>query len=370
MRAIFLAASAAAGGLLLLAARAMQRRRRRECLKLLARALPKVELHAHLNGCARLSTIRELAPPGVDTSALNISPDDDRSLAACFSIFDAIHKTVTTLASVRRVTAEVLEDFASDGVRYLELRTTPRALADADAEGCVRAVLGELRAFEQRNARMVVRVLLSINRTGSLAEAEATVAMAARLRQELSGSGGSYIVGIDFSGNPTKASFADFLSIFEAARAAGLRTAVHVGEVDHAADTESVLAFRPDRLGHALVLGERVTAALRAQPIPIELCPTSNIKTLRLASYAEHPTLAAWLACGYPLSISTDDSTVFGTTPSRELCYAAEIADLTPERLCALALAPLEHAFVDERTRGALRAEMAREARAALAAFF
>ena len=83
---------------------------------------------------------------------------------------------------------------------------------------------------------MVVRVLLSINRTGSLAEAEATVAMAAKLRREdeKAGRGPSYIVGIDFSGNPTKGSFGDFLPAFEAARAAGLQIAVHVGEIVHA----------------------------------------------------------------------------------------------------------------------------------------
>ena len=92
-------------------------------------ALPKVELHAHLHGSARLSTIAELAPPGVDRAVL--TSDTERSLEGCFAIFGAIHRTVTSLSAVRRITAEVLEDLAAENVKYLDLRTTPRALAGA-----------------------------------------------------------------------------------------------------------------------------------------------------------------------------------------------------------------------------------------------
>ena len=104
----------------------------RECppahgMAALCHRLPKVELHAHLHGSARLCTIADLAPPGVDQALL--TSDTERSLEGCFAIFGAIHRTVTTLAAVRRITAEVLSDFAADNVKYLELRTTPRALA-------------------------------------------------------------------------------------------------------------------------------------------------------------------------------------------------------------------------------------------------
>ena len=85
---------------------------------------------------------------------LCVGAEDDRSLDACFAIFAAIHQTITTLATVRRVASEVLDDFAADNVRYLELRTTPRALSDADAEGCVRGVLAEIARSEARNPHL------------------------------------------------------------------------------------------------------------------------------------------------------------------------------------------------------------------------
>lgn len=312
-------------------------------------ALPKVELHAHLHGCARLDTIRELAPPGVDKAELRNTSEvgkNDRSLDACFAIFGAIHKTVTTLAAVRRITREVLSDFAADGVKYLELRTTPRALADADVEGYVRALLAEVASFEAEqvaqgiNWSMTVRLLLSVDRSGDTTKAMVTVQLAARLRAEL-----GCIVGVDFSGNPTRSSFEHFREAFEAARLANLRVAVHVGEVNAPEDTAAVIDFRPERLGHALLLSTHDLKRLREHPIPIELCPTSNLKTLQLNELESHPTLTTWLAEGYPVSISTDDSTVFDTTSSRELALAAMACHLSVEEIAQLACAPLAHAF-------------------------
>ena len=51
-----------------------------------------------------------------------------RSLAECFRLFDVIHRITTDLATITRITAEVLEDFAAENVVYLELRTTPKVL--------------------------------------------------------------------------------------------------------------------------------------------------------------------------------------------------------------------------------------------------
>ena len=73
------------------------------------------------------------------------------------------------------------------------------------------------------------RLILSIDRSGDLAAAHATVALASRLRAE--GGVGRYVVGIDFSGNPTVSGFAQFAEAFAAARDAGLHTVVHAAEV-------------------------------------------------------------------------------------------------------------------------------------------
>ena len=135
---------------------------------------------------------------------------------------------------------------------------------------------------------LVPRLLLSIDRSGGAEAAHATVALASRLRAEggvgryVAGMDFSvltltlalalalalaltltltitltltltrYVVGIDFSGNPTVSGFAQFAEAFAAARGAGLHAVVHAAEVANDADTDAILAFRPDRLGDTL----------------------------------------------------------------------------------------------------------------------
>lgn len=75
---------------------------------------------------------------------------------------------------------------------------------------------------------------------------------------------------------------------------------VHCGEVPDDADFLSVIAFRPERLGHAVVLGEEVRQTLLSlsPQIPIEVCPTSNLLTLALSHHGEHPTVRGWIDAG------------------------------------------------------------------------
>ena len=88
-----------------------QRQRQSRAMRRLCARLPKVELHAHLHGSARLSTIAELAPSMDDASTLAVvSEDDDRSLESCFAIFGVIHRAVTTKDAVKRIATEARRD--------------------------------------------------------------------------------------------------------------------------------------------------------------------------------------------------------------------------------------------------------------------
>ena len=125
------------------------------------RALPKVELHAHLHGSIRDATLAELAAARPGATATERATDvalcraaaygansssGRRGLTECFALFDLIHKLVTTTPVVQRITKEVVADFAAENVRYLELRTTPRALPTARAYAD--AVIGALEECE------------------------------------------------------------------------------------------------------------------------------------------------------------------------------------------------------------------------------
>ncbi len=98
-------------------------------------------------------------------------------------------------------------------------------------------------------------------------------------------------------------------------------------------DSNAILSFRPDRLGHSLLLTESMFATLDDLQIPVECCPTSNVMTLELAKNFEgdlvhglrkHPRLKRWIDERYPISINTDDPGIFNTNPTHELALLAE----------------------------------------------
>ena len=185
------------------------------------RRLPKVELHAHINGSIRAATLEDLvvsattiATPtaaasggggggggdsGGDESAmrslrakmlstLKLRAGDQRSLRECFAIFDVIHSVVRTASAVTRITRECVEDFAADGCAYLELRSTPRrdVMTAREYVAAVEAGLAEgeeaaAAAAAAATAPIVARLILSINRGQPAEEAEDTVDLALEL---------------------------------------------------------------------------------------------------------------------------------------------------------------------------------------------
>lgn len=311
-------------------------------------AMPKVELHAHLHGCVRDGTLRELlggaAAAGPASAAAPAAQRDvvgaGRTLEECFEVFGLVHRAVSSLGAVARVTAEAVEDFRADGVRYLELRSTPRALGGASARDYVETVLRAARGAEAAaRGEIDVRLVLSVNRRRPAGEARETL----RLAREFAGRG---VVGVEVSGDPSGGpSFGSFAPLLGEARACGLGTSVHVGEVWRPRDTREVCVdFRPDRLGHAVLLEPDVRRALERAPIPVEVCPTSNVRTVPGLSLSSHP-FGVWEAAGYPLAVCTDDPGVFGVTLSGEYRALAAAHGLSAARCVALAEGAADHIF-------------------------
>jgi len=263
-----------------------------EKIRTYAKLLPKLELHAHLNGCIREPTLLDLMAQHhikvtpelssllsaefhmsqIESSSLigssgitNDSPETKnkrRSLSECFLIFPLIHKSVCTLNDLERITFEALEDFSRENVCYLEIRSTPRRLQKlnenenehkkerdmkslaevASKKDYVDAVLRIFRVYQENewerynkeinvynqsldrtsnnnNKRtlllprlpLIPRLLISIDRSGTVPEAIENVELAIQFYQE----GNEFVVGVDLGGNPTKVSIClRFMLIF------------------------------------------------------------------------------------------------------------------------------------------------------------
>jgi adenosine deaminase len=370
-----------------------------DLLRSLISRLPKAELHSHLSGSIRDATLRELLDllPGTAESPLRKVLDDakkTRSLHDSFEIFSVIHQTVTTSALVQRVVREMIEDNERDGVSYLEMRTTPRSLTDfvfKEGESSTRVispVKDECVELAQKgdedtsvdaslnhyvetvacaiaeatvDKKIQVRLILSVNRTSSLANIERIIKLAVAWRRH-----SVLVVGLDVSGDPTKGRMAPILELLQREASSLLKICIHAGETMNVAETEAVLDFKPQRLGHCCVLSESSRRRMLESRIPLELCPTSNTLTLHLPDFSFHPQTQCWLQNGYPLAVCTDDSGVFNVTLTDELVLVSKTHNLTLRQAASLACCAFDFAFCDDGTRQELAANARQRAEALL----
>jgi len=276
--------------------------------------IPKIELHAHLHGCVRKSTLRELL------TAQNLVLDEDvfkeKNMKGAFRIFDYIHKSITKLDHVKRILNEMLDDFESENCMYLELRSTPRKFPETTTDDYVKMIITELEKREASKSNpMKVRCLLSMNRGEPLEKAKETLELAKKYKST------GYIVGLDYSGNPYEKSFRDFRDFYQEGRDNGLKIAVHAGELPDettARELDDVLDFKPDRIGHFNYFTEKQFNRLLEDKIPVETCPTSNKYTMELGSYEDHH-FVKWFEKKHPICVCTDDTIVFDTDLSEEI---------------------------------------------------
>lgn len=195
--------------------------------------LPKVELHAHLHGSIRKNTLVELAHEahigiGGAEDAIKELVSSPTNLKNCFQLFDVIHRTVQSKAAVTRIMKETLEDFMAENVVYLELRSTPRALADGTSLSDYVALISTLvnEHNNEHGDRMQARFLVSLDRSLPGKDAQLVVDVAKEMAKK-----SNAIVGIDFSGNPLKGSFGEFLPAIQNARENNLGITLHSAEV-------------------------------------------------------------------------------------------------------------------------------------------
>jgi adenosine deaminase len=169
----------------------------------------------------------------------------------------------------------------------------------------------------------------------------------------------AYGIGGDELGLPTR----DLRPVYEYAASQGLHRLVHAGEIGGPELVrEAVEILGAERIGHGIgvMRDERTMDFLAARGIPLEVCPTSNLRTGALArqlrcntaGYKQHP-LPSFFRRGLPVTLSSDDPAMFETTVSEEYCHAHRMG-LTTVDLVRLAEASFEHSFLPNEEKRAL----------------
>lgn len=320
------------------------------------RSLPKVDLHVHLQGSVRPSTVLELAARnGVDVPP-KLTPD---GYATWDDFPDFIANYIRTCAAIRtpddlrRIAIEFCEDASTQGVRYAEVTFTVLGHdIDGDWNAPVAAVLDGFEEGEDRFGTRC-RLVLDFVRGWHGTEAETRTLQAALTFRDR----GVVAVGLGGDESRPGAGYADAI---RHATGAGLHSVPHAGEAaGRASIREALDLLGAERLGHGFrVLDDAALVdEIRERGITLEVCPTSNVATGLVRSLDEHP-LPHLLEAGLAVTINSDDPAMFRSPLLGEYEAARTVFGFDDTRLAGLARTAVRSSFADDMLKAQLTAEI------------
>ena len=315
-------------------------------------ALPKVELHLHLEGAVRPSTLADIArtvEPGDRVAAWLSDPDGTHitSFDELMVMLAQINDLLLEPETYERVALEALSDLAAQNVVYAELRMNPyRPLKRGLSLDELVQAIHSAQASAEEAFGIESGLIIGLNRNRGPEAAAELVQQATHLPY------GS-VAGFDLSDREAGWPPRLFRAVFESIRDAGFPVTVHAGELagpESVADAIGILGAR--RIGHALSGAEDpdVLRYIAARSVHLELCPGSNRRLGLIRTLREHP-LRAFDEAGISISLNSDDPAIFGWTLTDELTRAMAAFDLDLDDIVRLMRNAAEHSFAPDAQR-------------------
>jgi adenosine deaminase len=334
----------------------------------IARRLPKVVLHDHLDGSLRPATLLELlrergvAPPAPDVASLERWFDANAHAGSLVKYLEGFALTVAAMATpaaMQRVAFEAAEDARADGALLAEFRIAPLLFEPHGVGGdaTVEALLAGL-AQSALPSGLIVCAMRNFGAEHVQRSADLALRWAGR------GGAGPRVIGFDLAGAEFGHPVAEHAAAMARVRAAGLPMTLHAGEADAAERVLEAGRAGARRIGHGVRLVDALADPARvhlvdevkALGLHLEVCPTSNVHTGAAPSIAAHPITALWRA-GVSLSFHTDNRLMSCITHSEEAAALLEHTPLAEADLREMARQAARASFLEPAVReAALRA--------------
>jgi adenosine deaminase len=307
-------------------------------------ALPKAEVHLHLEGCVPASLV------GRDVPRIS-------SLAALLSHLDELCGAVVDPEQLAEIARQLCARAKASGARHVDVIVNPshwphwrRRLGEM-----FDALDGPFAAAEARDGP-TVGLCVSLSRSQGRAEADELVDAVLAL-------GHRRVVALSIDGNEAAGSHNErFAAAFARAGEAGLRRCAHAGESSGPSGVrEAVELLGAERIDHGIRCLEdpSLVVELAERGVPLDVCPTSNVVLGLVEDIGSHP-IEALRRAGVPVSINTDDPLLYGIdlVGEYERCTAAFGWGTT--ELGHLARTSIESCFATAARRADLLAELDR----------
>ncbi len=323
-------------------------------------SIPLVDLHRHLEGSIRISTIIDLVNkfnipyPARDYSGIKPYVQVMKTqpgVMAFISKIELATKVLANLEACRRVAYECVEDAADEEIDYLEVRFSPVFMAQPHSlapDGIVEAVVDGIQAGEEDfGVRTNIIGIISRTYGPDLARLE----LDALLTQK------SSIKAVDLAGDEQNFPGELFVEHFNRVVSAGLQVTIHAGEsVGSRSIWQALNQLHAQRIGHAVraIEDPSLMDYMQIHQIAIESNITSNIQTGTVNNYSEHP-LKAFLEKGLLATINSDDPGTSGITLRHEYEQGSILAGLNADMVLQVQKNGLEAAFLPESEKKAIQ---------------
>lgn len=320
-----------------------------------ANAMPKVELHCHLEACFQPQTVKEIGK----SLGLDIPADPDRfrrewlitepvsNLEQALKKFGNVQTLWGSEEAIERLACEACEYGVEQGIRIFELRYSPNFVQGANAslsfEKIHQAILRGINRAERRD--IAIGLIGIVQKTLSLKEANYTADFIIENRESF--------VGIDMADMDIGFEMGRFAPLLARAKKAGLRVTLHAGEEDGPDAPQqtrfAIEVLGAERIGHGIhvIRDPAVMDFIRERAVLLELCPTSNWLTNAVPSIRHHP-IRRLMEAGLMVSVNSDDPHLFGIDLCheydilrREQGFTAQEFDLLNDYAAALSFLPL-----------------------------
>ncbi len=322
-------------------------------------ALPKTDLHVHLDGSLRLNTVRELSrrhnleynfETDADVLAVCQVSEDCQSLEEYLKVFDITLQLMQEKDELTRVAFELAEDAHKENVRYMEVRYSPllhlnQGLTYDEIVAAVQEGLDMARRQYGIICGQIICGIRHISTESSLDLAD----LAVRWK-------GRGVVGFDLAGAEGGFPAKDHIEAFYKVLNNNINITIHAGEAFGAPSIHQALHYcRAHRIGHGTHLNEdpELMTWVNDHRIPVEVCLASNLQTKAIPDYQSHP-IRQFMADGLRVTLNTDNRLVTGTTVTNEYRLAVENYDLNEDEVLTLVMNGFKSAFLPLRDKADL----------------
>lgn len=320
------------------------------------RAIPKVELHLHLDCSMSFASVSAL-DPGVTPERYRaefLAPRKCVNLVDYFRYLAPALALLQTREALTVSTIDLLRQLHEDGVVYAEIRFAPQLHRQTgmSTEAVVETVLAAL-VEGRRSYPVEARLILCQLRPEDTANGLELVRIAQKYRAQGVG-------GVDLAGDETGYGLGEHIPVFKQARDLGLNITAHAGEAGGAEKVREVVEqLGVRRVGHGVrsIEDDAVIALLLERDVHLEVCPSCNIQIDVFDRYEDHP-VDALVRRGVSVGVNTDARGPTDLTLTEEYGRLQQVFGWDAARFRAANLAAIGRAFADDATKAAIRARL------------